>query len=215
VLDVGCSTGGFLHQLHRRFPGDYTLLGTDVSREPLEYAERQGVATWHGDFLQIPRPPGGYAAITFWAVLEHLAEPARFLDHAAHLLANEGRCFVLVPNCESLAFRLLGARYRYVLPEHLNYFRRASLLRLAGRRFEVLEATSTHFNPVVLLKDAWRGPRPVPRDERVALLKQTTRWKESQWLIPLQWGYRSAEALLRQLDLADNLCLVLTPKTGK
>src|SRR5438552_10165860 len=31
VLDVGCSSGAFLFQLNQRFPGDYHILGTDVS----------------------------------------------------------------------------------------------------------------------------------------------------------------------------------------
>src|SRR5207302_198276 len=43
VLDVGCSSGAFLFELKRRFPGDYDVLGTDVSGPPLDYAESQGV----------------------------------------------------------------------------------------------------------------------------------------------------------------------------
>src|SRR5438132_6501344 len=34
VLDVGCSSGGFLFQLNKRFPGCYQVLGTDVSGPP-------------------------------------------------------------------------------------------------------------------------------------------------------------------------------------
>src|SRR6478672_601101 len=29
LLDVGCSTGGFLYYLHERFPADYQVTGTD------------------------------------------------------------------------------------------------------------------------------------------------------------------------------------------
>src|SRR5262249_33025548 len=39
VLDVGCSTGGFLYQLQHRFPGDYKVLGHDVPSAALDYAE--------------------------------------------------------------------------------------------------------------------------------------------------------------------------------
>src|SRR2546426_4578 len=35
VLDVGCSSGAFLFQLNKRFPGCYEVLGTDVSGPPL------------------------------------------------------------------------------------------------------------------------------------------------------------------------------------
>src|SRR5580700_3075692 len=39
VLDIGCSSGAFLFQLNRRFPGAYEIRGTDVSGPPLDYAE--------------------------------------------------------------------------------------------------------------------------------------------------------------------------------
>src|SRR5262245_24668034 len=31
VLDIGCSTGSFLHQLQQRFPGCYQVCGIDVA----------------------------------------------------------------------------------------------------------------------------------------------------------------------------------------
>ena len=51
VLDVGCSSGAFLYQLNRRFPGNYQILGTDVSGPALNYAESAGVPVIRGDFL--------------------------------------------------------------------------------------------------------------------------------------------------------------------
>src|SRR5439155_25519704 len=114
VLDVGCSSGAFLHQLRERFPGDYEILGTDVSGAPLDYAESRGIPIWRGDFLTGDLGRETFDAITFWAVLEHLLEPKRFIERAASLLNSTGLCFVLVPNMESLAVRLLGARYRYI-----------------------------------------------------------------------------------------------------
>src|SRR5689334_4477981 len=38
VLDVGCSTGGFLHQLTTRWPEQYDVTGMDVAVAALEYA---------------------------------------------------------------------------------------------------------------------------------------------------------------------------------
>src|SRR5262249_16829349 len=43
VLDVGCSTGGFLFQLNTRYPGDYTVTGTDVAEAALDHAEGRGI----------------------------------------------------------------------------------------------------------------------------------------------------------------------------
>ena len=129
VLDVGCSSGAFLFQLNQRFPGCYQTLGTDVSGPPLDYAESRGVPVIRGDFLEQGLDGRKFEAVTFWAVLEHLAAPQQFLAKAASVLKPDGLCFVLVPNMKSLAARSLGARYRYIYPQHLNYFTKATLDR--------------------------------------------------------------------------------------
>lgn len=204
VLDVGCSSGAFLFQLRRRFPGDYEILGTDVSGAPLDYAESRGVPVVRGDF-------GGrkFEAVTFWAVLEHLVQPRAFLERAGSLLAPGGLCFVLVPNLGSLAMRWLGARYRYIYPQHLNYFSRATLTRLVEARFSVVATRFTHFNPVVMWQDWRRGGAEVSNQERAALLERTTAAKKNPWLKPAKALYRLSEAGLSALGLADNLAMVL------
>lgn len=211
VLDVGCSTGGFLHSLRSHHPGDYEILGADVAGPALDHAERNGVPVLRQPFLEIDFGSQRFAAITFWAVLEHLAEPRRFLAKAVQILEPGGHCFVLVPNLDSLAIRILGPRYRYVMPEHLNYFSAATLRRLVAAfpDLEIDSTSTTHFNPVVIWRD-WRTPRKrVPDAERATLLRQTTRWKESATLAAARWLYSGVELLLGKLNLADNLVLVL------
>src|SRR6266850_1576046 len=138
VLDVGCSSGAFLYQLKNRFPGSYEILGTDVSGPPLDYAESRGVPVRRGNFPEQDFGGGQFDAVTFWAVIEHLIEPKRFLEQACSILKPGGLCFVLAPNMESLAVRLLGARYRYIYPQHLNYFKSSTLIKLLETRFAVI-----------------------------------------------------------------------------
>jgi 2-polyprenyl-3-methyl-5-hydroxy-6-metoxy-1,4-benzoquinol methylase len=229
VLDVGCSSGAFLFQLNKRWPADYQVLGTDVSGPPLDYAESRGVPVVRGDFLQmdlaktsaatlpealraVPLPGAAgerFDAITLWAVVEHLAEPKRFLEKSHALLKPGGLCFVLVPNFNSLAVRLLGVKYRYVYEQHLNYFTARTLTAVGTSKFDVLETRFTHFNPVVIWQD-WRGGgREVTNVERGALLKRTTAYKQKAWLKPVKWAYGLAEKSLATFGLADNLVLVL------
>ncbi len=209
VLDVGCSSGAFLFQLTKQFPGAYQVLGTDVSAPPLDYAESRGIPVVRGSFLDQDFGRKQFDAVTFWAVLEHLFEPKRFIEKAQSLLKPGGLCFVLVPNMKSLAIRLLGERYRYIYPQHLNYFSEDSL-RLLGRwRFSVLEVRTTHFNPIVIWQD-WRSRgREVSNAERGDLLKRTTACKQNPLLRPLKWGYSVAEKALSVFELADNLVAVL------
>jgi 2-polyprenyl-3-methyl-5-hydroxy-6-metoxy-1,4-benzoquinol methylase len=212
VLDVGCSTGAFLFQLQARHPGDYSVTGTDVSGAPLDYAESRGVPVIRGDFLSHDFAGKSFDAVTFWAVMEHLAEPKRFLDKAASLLKPRGLCFFLVPNMESLAVRLLGAKYRYIFPPHVNYFSKTTLTRFVSGRFEVIDFKSTHFNPLVILKDFRGQAREVPNEERVHLLQRTTAYKQKPLLKPVRVLYRASEKLLGLCSLADNIVVVLRRK---
>jgi 2-polyprenyl-3-methyl-5-hydroxy-6-metoxy-1,4-benzoquinol methylase len=209
VLDVGCSSGAFLFQLNQRFPGCYQILGTDVSGPPLDYAEKRGVPIVRGSFLEQDFGGRRFDAVTFWAVLEHLSEPSKFLEKAHALLKPEGLCFVLVPNLRSLAARLLGARYRYIYPQHLNYFTKATLTRLVDPRFSVVEFRSTHFNPVVVWQDWRSGGREISNSERAQLLQRTTSYKQNPLLRPAKALYALTEKALAAVNLADNLALVL------
>lgn len=209
VLDVGCSSGAFLFQLTQRFAGCYQVVGTDVSGPPLDYAESRGLPVVRGDFLGQDFGGRKFDAVTFWAVLEHLAAPQQFLAKAASVLKPGGLCFALVPNTKSLAARTLGARYRYIYPQHLNYFTKATLTKLVAARFSVIEFSSTHFNPVVIWQD-WRGGgKDVSNRERAQLLQRTTAFKQNPLLRPVKALYALAERALGVLNLADNLAVVL------
>jgi 2-polyprenyl-3-methyl-5-hydroxy-6-metoxy-1,4-benzoquinol methylase len=209
VLDVGCSSGAFLHQLNQRFPGSYQILGTDVSGPALNHAESVGVPVIRGDFLGENLERREFDSITFWAVIEHLVEPRPFLEKAWKLIKPSGLCFILVPNMGSLAVRLLGERYRYILPQHVNYFTRPTLMHLVEPRFELVECRTTHFNPIVIWQDWRRRQETVSDQDRAALLKTTTGYKQNPMLMPLRLPYGALEKVLGFLGLADNLVVVL------
>src|SRR5580698_6330638 len=207
VLDVGCSSGGFLYQLKKRFPNDYKILGTDVSTEPLEHAAKLGVPVVRGEFLTQSFEEK-FDAVTFWAVMEHLSAPKAFLKKAASILKPGGLCFMLTPNMNSLAVRLIGAKYRYIFPEHLNYFTPQTMRKFAELEFTMVEMKSKHFNPIVIWQDFRGGERAISREERVKLLKRTTGYKQSRALVRVKVAYRAAEAVWGKLFLADNVAVV-------
>jgi 2-polyprenyl-3-methyl-5-hydroxy-6-metoxy-1,4-benzoquinol methylase len=211
VLDVGCSSGAFLYQLKSRFPGNYELLGTDVSGPPLDHAEAMGIPVVRGDFPEQIFDKTKFEAVTFWAVIEHLPDPKVFLSKAFALLKPGGVCFVLVPNMKSLAVRLLEAKYRYILPQHLNYFTPATLKKLVEteRGVEVIHLSASHFNPLVILQDWRRSGKAVPEAERALLLQRTTRYKQKPILKPVRLLLTGVEMILSRLYLADNLVMVV------
>jgi 2-polyprenyl-3-methyl-5-hydroxy-6-metoxy-1,4-benzoquinol methylase len=211
VLDVGCSTGAFLAQLMRRFAMDYEVLGIDVAGPALDFAESKGIAVLRESYLTANFGGKQFGAVTFWAVLEHLADPGAFLSRTASVLEPEGFCFILVPNFRSLAVRLLGAKYRYILPQHINYFTLATLSKLVEKepRFRLVYSGSSHFNPLVILQDWKRRGKSATDDERARLLKRTTGYKQNAALKPVKMALAAVETVLRSLNLADNLVMVL------
>jgi 2-polyprenyl-3-methyl-5-hydroxy-6-metoxy-1,4-benzoquinol methylase len=214
LLDVGCSTGAFLYRLQTSFPGDYQPLGMDVAGPALDYAEKKGVPVLRQSFLEHDFGGRNFAAVTFWAVLEHLLNPRDFLLKAASILQPGGFCFILVPNFRSLATRVLGARYRYIFPQHINYFTPSSLRRFAGAAADlrVVHSYSTHLNPIVIWQDFKSHGEFVPDADRAKLLKRTTRYKQRAALKPVKGALTVLEKTLGWLNLADNIVLVLQRK---
>jgi hypothetical protein len=121
----------------------------------------------------------------------------------------------LVPNFQSLAVRLLGYKYRYILPQHVNYFTLSTLSRLVEREpsLRLIHSGSSHFNPLVIWQDWRRKGIPVADEERAKLLKKTTAYKQKAILKPVKLALGLAEVALRKLNLADNTVVVLK-KTG-
>jgi hypothetical protein len=186
-------------------------MGNDVAGPAVDYAEKRGVPVIRKSFLNLPLQTGSLSAVTFWAVLEHLINPRVFLEKAASFLRVGGYCFVLVPNFNALAVRLLDAKYRYILPQHVNYFTLHTLQRLASEEpgFQIAEMISTHFNPLVLAQD-FLGNGTIASDEaRGRLLKRTTAYKENPILAPAKAALDLLERLLGRMHLADNLTMVL------
>lgn len=209
ILDVGCGTGGFLHQLRLRHGDAYAGVGNDIAGPAVDHAEALGIRVHRGPLSALSADPP-FDVVTFWAVLEHLPDPGGFLDEAHRLLRPGGTCIALVPNFRSLAVRLAGPRYRYILPQHVNYFDVTTLSGLFTRRpgFEVVARHGTHFNPVVIAQDLRRPRGFVPDSQRGRLLARTNALKANPLLAPLHAVYRGMEALLGAAGLTDNVVVV-------
>jgi SAM-dependent methyltransferase len=128
VLDVGSASGLFLAEaanagweVHGVEPSEDLC---SVARATLCGRGQIECATLEKSTL---RPP--FDVITLWDVLEHVPDPIQFLNLCRGLLESGGYLFLNVPDLDSKEARLLGSRWPLLLPEHLNYFNRPSLLR--------------------------------------------------------------------------------------
>src|SRR5436853_2941576 len=107
-----------------------------------------------------------------------------------------------------MATQLLAQRYRYILPQDVNYFTAETLRALCSKYFQVEKIATSHFNPMVTWSDL-KAKKDAVEADRLALLAKTTALKKSRVLYPLRFLYEGAEAVLAKRMLADNLVAVL------
>lgn len=126
LLDIGCGGGLFLRLMAER---GHRVLGLDFSLDAARAATRVNrVPAVCASLGQSPVRPGSCAAITMFHVLEHLFDPATFLERAGELLAPDGRLILQVPNASCWQFLLFGENWNGLdVPRHLIDFRAADL----------------------------------------------------------------------------------------
>lgn len=133
LLEVGCYTGVFLTLSRER---GWQATGIEPSRWAAEVARRRaGVEVWPGTIRDVgPKLPSGlFDVVTLWDVIEHLADPLSDLREIQRLLAPGGMVFLSTFDMDSLAARVMGRRYPFLMDMHLTYFTRRTLEGLLGK----------------------------------------------------------------------------------
>ena len=135
LLDIGTSIGLFLRlALDRGWEGR----GTEFGGRALAYARDElGVPV---DDSPIEDLDGEHDVVTVLSVLEHVNRPREFLRHVSRLLRPGGATYLIVPNVDSLACRVLHDRAAtFDGRNHLLYFSPRTLRDLLEREgFEVV-----------------------------------------------------------------------------
>jgi SAM-dependent methyltransferase len=151
LLDVGCSIGLFVKlALDRGWDAE----GIEFSDKAIAYAR----ATFGIDVVNAPlHDPrfraASYDVVTLNSVLEHTTEPRRMLADCSRVLRDGGALYVIVPNVESLACRVLHERAAtFDGRNHLVYFSPTTLrdnLERAGFAVRRLGTRVTSLRPVL------------------------------------------------------------------
>lgn len=138
LLDIGCSSGGFLSTLRQ---GPWKLYGVEMEESTAQRARAaSGAEVFVGDVEKAPFEPGSFDVITCFDLLEHLNEPGQFLCKVKKWLKPSAILVVQVPNISSWEARLFGSFwYGLELPRHLSHFSTQSLRHVMNELgFEVL-----------------------------------------------------------------------------
>jgi 2-polyprenyl-3-methyl-5-hydroxy-6-metoxy-1,4-benzoquinol methylase len=134
LLDAGCGAGGFLH---RARAARFKVSGLDFNAERVAALRGRGFDVFAGGLPEYARgaAPASFDAITLFEILEHLDEPAAWLDAAKGLLKPGGLLIVGTPNRERAFDPYRGALEAIDNPpHHLTRWSAAALARLLSRR---------------------------------------------------------------------------------
>lgn len=136
LLDIGSGTGYFAAFMKKR---GWEVTGIEVNDSAREYSiEKSGInARSPGEIKKIPS--GSADCITFWHVLEHLYDPAGWLEEVGRILTGEGKCIIAMPNFSSSDADWFRNRWAALdVPRHLWHFTpRAFRKFVSGRGFKV------------------------------------------------------------------------------
>jgi SAM-dependent methyltransferase len=141
VLDVGCGAGGFLH---RARASGFAVSGLDFNADRVAALRGRGFDVFAGSLPEFAHgaAPASFDAITLFELIEHLDEPASWLDAAKALLKPGGLLIVGTPNRERAFDPFTGPGLEEIdnPPHHLTRWSAAALTGLLKRSgFEVSE----------------------------------------------------------------------------
>lgn len=168
LLDIGCSSGTFLHVAQSR---GYMPHGMDRSAKAVEIANNQyGYDIREGGIGDTIWGDQRFDFVTMFHVLEHLTDPRLGLEYAGDLLKSDGILIIQVPNVSSIQARIFGnSWYGLDVPRHvINYAPKAlsHLLRQTGFDFRLISRFSLRDNPASVASSLVPWLDPIRRKGR-------------------------------------------------
>lgn len=126
LLDVGCAGWDVL-----RAAADAGFDAEGVEPEPTsgERARRSGLRVTTATLAEAGYPAACFDAVTMLHVLEHVDSPRGTLGEVHRILRPGGVLAVETPTIDTIWFRLLGRRWRQLIPDHYYFFTAGTLAR--------------------------------------------------------------------------------------
>lgn len=134
LLDVGCSSGAFLHAAVKL---GFRAEGVEPAPKAAATAQAAGLKVHQGLLQEAGYADGQFDAITLFEVIEHLQHPQDLLKECRRILRPGGILLVGTGNAGSWSMAAMGARWEYLHITkhggHVSFFSLGSLASLAQR----------------------------------------------------------------------------------
>ena len=127
LLDVGAYIGVFVEVARQN---GWQATGVEPSRWAAAVAQRQGLPVILGTQTAPELQGQQFDVITMWDVIEHVDDPAAEIRQAYQLLKPGGLLVIHTMDIDSLAARLMGRRWPWLMDMHIYYFSQATLAKM-------------------------------------------------------------------------------------
>ena len=120
LLDIGSGTGYFADFMKRK---GWSVTGIEISERVRQNSvSRFGLtAVSPSEISEIK--DGTVDCVTLWHVLEHLYDPALWMNEIKRILNDDGHCILALPNIKSADAKWFGNRWAALdVPRHLWHF---------------------------------------------------------------------------------------------
>lgn len=128
LLEIGCAHGYFLKNAQKY----YQCFGIDLNPKVTEITKKNTNAKIStGDFLSQKYPKDYFDIVCMFDTIEHLKYPEKYLKKVNEILKPDGIVVIETGDISSLIAKIQKNSWRLImLPDHLQYFSKASLVQL-------------------------------------------------------------------------------------
>ncbi|CAN5372237.1 hypothetical protein BH09PSE6_BH09PSE6_05110 [soil metagenome] len=122
LLEVGCGTGEFLNEARA---SGFQVTGVEYNPTAVAAAKQLlgPDATVHcGTLADAALDPGSFDVCVLSDVIEHMRDPAAFLEELKLVLSRHATLLMTTPSLDSWSAKFLGSNWMEFKPEHLFYF---------------------------------------------------------------------------------------------
>ncbi len=152
ILEIGCAYGIFLKTARKM---GFEVTGIEISAKALEKAKQNFDITAHlGTIEKVQLPENYYDVVCFWDVIEHVENPALFLQSVYRTTKNNGIIAFSCPYIDSIPSQILKSRWWTLYPEqHLWQFTPYTLkMAFSDAHLQLLKIIRAPISPTNLFR---------------------------------------------------------------